>query len=43
MMAKYRAAFAIGRGVSWSKEGTFNDREGIAVTELSDLIDAELC
>ncbi|TYC70911.1 aromatic alcohol reductase [Stappia sp. BW2] len=42
MMAKYRAAFAIGRGVSWDKAGTFNDREGIAVTELPDLIDAEL-
>lgn len=43
MMAKYRAAFAIGRGVSWAKVGTFNDREGIPVTKLSDLIDAELC
>lgn len=38
MMRKYRAAFAIGRGVSWPKTGTFNDRQGIAVTDLEGLI-----
>lgn len=42
MMRKYRAAFAIGRGVAWDKAGTFNDRHGIPVTDLSALIDAEL-
>lgn len=42
MMRKYRAAFAIGRGVSWPKEGTFNDREGIAVTDLAALIASDL-
>lgn len=42
MMRKYRAAFAIGRGMSWSKAGTFNEREGIPVTDVSALIAAEL-
>lgn len=42
MMRKYRAAFAIGRGVSWPKAGTFNDRQGIPVTDLSALIHSEL-
>ncbi|MDQ0345803.1 aromatic alcohol reductase [Ancylobacter vacuolatus] len=42
MMRKYRAAFAIGRGVSWDKAGTFNDRQSIPVTDLSALIDADL-
>ena len=42
MMRKYRAAFAIGRGVSWPKAGTFNDRQGIPVTDLSALINADL-
>ncbi|WP_448954976.1 aromatic alcohol reductase [Labrys neptuniae] len=42
MMRKYRAAFAIGRGVSWDKVGTFNERQGIPVTDLSALIDADL-
>ena len=42
MMRKYRAAFAIGRGVSWDKRGTFNDRQGIPVTDVSALIDADL-
>lgn len=42
MMRKYRAAFAIGRGVSWPKAGTFNEREGIPVTDLSALINADL-
>jgi hypothetical protein len=42
MMRKYRAAFGIGRGMSWDKAGTFNDREGIKVTDVSDWIDANL-
>lgn len=42
MMRKYRAAFAIGRGVSWDKAGTFNARHNIPVTDLSGLIEAEL-
>lgn len=29
---KYRAVFAQGRGVAWPKAGTFNERQGIAVT-----------
>lgn len=31
-MKKYRAVFAQGRGVAWSKAGTFNERQSIAVT-----------
>jgi len=42
MMRKYRAAFAIGRGVSWDKAGTFNAIQGIPVTDLTALIDADL-
>ncbi len=42
MMRKYRAAFAIGRGVSWPKSGTFNDRQGLPVTDVAALIDADL-
>lgn len=42
MMRKYRAAFAIGRGVAWDKTGTFNVRQGIRVTDLSALIDTDL-
>ncbi|RMB36650.1 NmrA-like family protein [Sphingomonas sp. PP-F2F-G114-C0414] len=42
MMRKYRAAFAIGRGVSWPKAGTFNDRQGLPVTDVATLIDADL-
>ena len=42
MMRKYRAAFAIGRGVAWSKAGTFNQREGILVTDVSCWIGANL-
>ena len=42
MMRKYRAAFAIGRGVAWDKAGTFNDRNKIPVTDLSALINADL-
>ncbi|MCD0420282.1 aromatic alcohol reductase [Rubrivivax sp. JA1024] len=42
MMRKYRAAFAIGRGVAWDKAATFNARQGIPVTDLSALIHADL-
>ena len=42
MMRKYRAAFAIGRGVLWDKAGTFNAIQGIPVTDLTALIDADL-
>ncbi|MDR6116656.1 MULTISPECIES: aromatic alcohol reductase [Sphingomonas] len=42
MMRKYRAAFAIGRGMSWPKAGTFNDRQGIPVTDVAALIKTEL-
>lgn len=40
MMRKYRAAFGIGRGMSWDKAGTFNVREGIKVTDVSNWISA---
>ncbi len=42
MMRKYRAAFAQGRGVAWDKAGTFNERHGIPVTDVSAWIDANL-
>lgn len=42
MMRKYRAAFGIGRGMAWDKVGTFNAREGIKVTDVSDWINANL-
>ncbi|MEA1652894.1 aromatic alcohol reductase [Nitrospirillum sp. BR 11164] len=42
MMRKYRAAFAMGRGVAWGKAGTFNEREGILVTDVSSWIEANL-
>lgn len=42
MMRKYRAAFAQGRGVAWDKDGTFNQRHAIPVTDLAALIDANL-
>ena len=42
MMRKYRAAFAQGRGVAWGKDGTFNHRHAIPVTDLAALIDANL-
>lgn len=40
MMRKYRAAFGIGRGMSWDKSATFNAREGVKVTDVSDWINA---
>lgn len=42
MMRKYRAAFAIGRGVAWDKAGTFNARQAIQVTDLAAWIGANL-
>jgi hypothetical protein len=42
MMRKYRAAFGIGRGMAWDKANTFNAREGIKVTAVSDWIEANL-
>jgi hypothetical protein len=42
MMRKYRAAFGIGRGMAWDKASTFNVREGIKVTDVSDWINANL-
>ncbi|MBB3308383.1 hypothetical protein FHT78_000112 [Rhizobium sp. BK196] len=42
MMRKYRAAFGIGRGMAWNKASTFNVREGIEVTDVSDWINANL-
>jgi hypothetical protein len=42
MMRKYRAAFAMGRGVAWDKAGTFNERHGIPVTDAADWIKSHL-
>ncbi|MFG0675400.1 aromatic alcohol reductase [Delftia sp. WSY_7] len=42
MMSKYRAAFAQGRGMSWAKSGTFNQRRSIPVTDVSSWIHANL-
>lgn len=42
MMRKYRAAFAMGRGVAWAKAGTFNHLHNIPVTDVSALINANL-
>ncbi|MDM9646706.1 aromatic alcohol reductase [Rhizobium sp. S163] len=42
MMRKYRAAFGIGRGMAWDKASTFNVRENIKVTDVSDWIDENL-
>lgn len=42
MMRKYRAAFAQGRGVAWDKNGTFNQRRALPVTDVASWIDANL-
>lgn len=42
MTRKYRAVFAQGRGVAWDKTGTFNDRRGIATTDLKTWVEANL-
>ncbi|MDX3978210.1 aromatic alcohol reductase [Shinella sp.] len=42
MMRKYRAAFAMGRGVAWDKAGTFNERHSIPVTDIDAWIHANL-
>jgi hypothetical protein len=42
MMSKYRAAFAQGRGMSWDKNSTFNQRRAIPVTDVSSWIHANL-
>ncbi len=42
MMRKYRAAFAMGRGYSWEKVGTFNERNGIPVTNVETWIGQNL-
>lgn len=42
MMRKYRAAFAIGRGGAWNKAGTFNQRNGVPVTDVAAWIGANL-
>ncbi|WP_035180917.1 aromatic alcohol reductase [Achromobacter xylosoxidans] len=42
MMSKYRAAFAQGRGMSWDKSETFNQRRGIPVTDVASWISANL-
>lgn len=36
------SGLGIGRGMAWHKAGTFNVREGVKVTDLSDWITANL-
>lgn len=42
MMRKYRAAFAMGRGVAWDKAETFNARHATTVTDVAAWIGANL-
>jgi len=42
MMRKYRAAFALGRGVAWDKSSTFNESRAIDVTDVASWIAANL-
>jgi len=42
MMRKYRAAFAMGRGVAWDKAETFNARNAMPVTDVAAWIGANL-
>ena len=42
MMRKYRAAFAIGRGVAWDKASTFNARNAIPVKDVGTWIGENL-
>src|SRR5690606_11719391 len=35
MIRKYRAAFAMGRGVTWNKDDTFSQQNGIPVTDIA--------
>ncbi len=41
-MRRYRAVFAIGRGMWWNKDQTFNARRGIAVTDAESWLHAHL-
>ncbi|HHA2446998.1 TPA: aromatic alcohol reductase, partial [Stenotrophomonas maltophilia] len=40
MIRKYRAAFAQGRGVSWSLDGTFNASIGVKLEGVDDWLKA---
>lgn len=42
IMRRYRAVFAIGRGMWWEKDQTFNARQGIAVTDAASWLRAHL-
>ncbi|MCD2498478.1 aromatic alcohol reductase [Microbacterium nymphoidis] len=42
MTRKYRAAFALGRGVAWDKADTFNAHHGISTTTLREWVKANL-
>lgn len=41
-MAAYRAAFALGKGMWWEKEKTFNAQRNIKVTNLEEYLRARL-
>lgn len=42
VMARYRAAFALGDGMWWEKSGTFNARNGYETTDVEQYLKAEL-
>ena len=42
VMRRYRAVFAIGRGMWWDKNATFNARRGIPVTDAASWLQAHL-
>lgn len=42
IMLRYRAVFAIGRGMWWNKDKTFNVRRGFAVTDAKSWLHAHL-
>ena len=42
VMLRYRAVFAIGRGMWWDKDATFSARRGIPVTDAASWLQAHL-
>ncbi|GGB13131.1 2'-hydroxyisoflavone reductase [Brucella endophytica] len=42
VMARYRAAFALGEGMWWDKSSTFNERRGLKVTDVEEYLRARV-
>ncbi len=42
VMARYRAAFALGDGMWWDKSRTFNERKGLKVTDVEEYLRARV-